>query len=154
MSRQTDNLYKVQKKDFLNAGVVLADAFQHDPFWKKVLDDAKIGQKRAFFEGSVRYGRRYGKVYATSEHLEGIAVWVPSDFADMTVWRAIRSGSFWSGRRMGMRRLLRMKPLFDPLEADRRSQHEGKRVCLPHHNRRSLRTPRTRLWRKVAESTN
>lgn len=125
MSRQKDCLYKVQKKDILKAGMVLADAFQHDPFWRKVLEDANIKQKEAFFEGSIRYGRKYGKVYATSERLEGIVVWVPSESADMTIWRAIRSGSFWSGRRMGMRRLLRMKPIFEPLEADRRTNMKG-----------------------------
>ena len=84
MSGQMENLYKVQKKDILKAGAVLADAFQHDPVWKKVLEEANIDQKRGFFEAPVRYCLKYGKVYATSERLEGIAAWAPSDFADMT----------------------------------------------------------------------
>ena len=126
MSGQIENLYKVKKKDILNAGVVLADAFQYDLFWRKVLEDAGIKQKKAFFEGSVRYGSKYGKVYATSEWLEGIVVWVPSESADMTIWRAIRSGSFLSGRRMCMRCLLRIKPIFEPLEADRRTNMKGR----------------------------
>ncbi len=45
MSGQIENLYKVQKKDIPKAGVVLADAFQHDPVWKKVLEEAKIVRK-------------------------------------------------------------------------------------------------------------
>ena len=35
MSGQLANLYKVQKKDIPKASAVLADVFQHDPFWKK-----------------------------------------------------------------------------------------------------------------------
>ncbi len=129
MSLQSTNPYKLQKKDILKAGVVLANSFQLDPFWIKTLEDASINQKRAFFEGSVRYGLKYGKVYATSEHLEGIAVWVPSDHADMTTWRAIRSGSFSSVMRMGIKMGLKMKPIFEPLEADRREKEAGGRRC-------------------------
>ena len=54
MSRQIENLYKVQKKDILKAGTILADAFQHDPVWKKVLEEANIDQKHTFFESPVR----------------------------------------------------------------------------------------------------
>ena len=71
-----ENLYKVQRKDIPKAGVVLADAFQNDPVWKVVLAGARIEQKRAFFGSAVRYGVSYGKAYATSEALEGIAAWV------------------------------------------------------------------------------
>ena len=92
MSGQIETIYKLKKKDISKAGVVLADAFLHDPFWKKVLEEAKIDQKRAFFKGAVRYCLKYGEVWATSEHLEGIAVWVLGDLADMTIWRWIRSG--------------------------------------------------------------
>jgi ribosomal protein S18 acetylase RimI-like enzyme len=125
-----ENLYKVQKKDILKAGAVLADAFQHDPVWKKVLEEANIDQKRGFFEAPVRYCLKYGKVYATSERLEGIAAWAPSDFADMTFWRAVRSGSFGSmmkmGIKMGTRLAQQMKPIFEPLEAYRNASMEGR----------------------------
>ena len=130
MSGQIESLYKVQKKDIPKAGVVLADAFQHDPVWNKVLEDANIGQKQAFFECSVRYCLKYGEAYATSEHLEGIAAWVPSHSADMTIWRGIRCGSFRSIMKMGMirgtRLTLKMKPTFAPLEAGRKANMRGR----------------------------
>jgi hypothetical protein len=89
--RQIENLYKVQKKDIPKAGAVLADAFQYDPFWIKLFEGeakAKIDQiVGAFYESSTKYCLRYGEVYATSEHLEGIVVWVSGDLADMTIWR-------------------------------------------------------------------
>jgi hypothetical protein len=93
MSGQVENLYKVEKKDIPKAGAVLADAFQQDPIWKRVLEETEIDMKRAFFQGPVRYCSKYGKAYATSEYLEGIAAWVPGDLADMTIWRMMRCGS-------------------------------------------------------------
>jgi ribosomal protein S18 acetylase RimI-like enzyme len=126
MSRQLENIYEVKKKDITKTGFVLADAFQHDPIWKKVLEGVKIDQKRTFFEGSVRYGLKYGKVYATSENLEGIAAWVPGNHADMTIWRGIRSGAMISGMKLGMKTIMKMKPIFEPLEADRRANMKGR----------------------------
>ena len=85
--RQIENLYKVQKNDISKTGAVLADAFQHDPVWTKFFkDEATIDQKGTLFESPIRYCLKYGEVYATSEHLEGIAAWVPGDLADMTIW--------------------------------------------------------------------
>lgn len=126
MSRQLDDMYQVKKKDIPKAGFVLADAFQLDPVWKKVLEGVAIEQKRAFFEGPVRYGLKYGKVYATSENLEGIATWVSEKYADMTIRRGIRSGSMFSGIKLGMKTLMKMKPIFEPLEADRRANMTGR----------------------------
>jgi ribosomal protein S18 acetylase RimI-like enzyme len=131
MSGQIENLYKVQKKDIPKASAVLADAFQHDPLWTKVFEDeAKNLQKMgAWFEGSVRYCLKYGEVYATSEHLEGIAAWGPNDFADMTFWRMIRSGAIFSGMKMGLamaRRAQKMRIVFEPLEADRKANMKGR----------------------------
>ena len=127
--RHMANLYKVAKKDSRRAGRVLADAFLQDPFWHKVLENAGFTQMSAFFEGSVRFCRKYGQMYATSEHLEGIIGWVPDDHADMTAWRMIRSGSAISGMRMGVRlgaRLGRMMgPVFGPLEAERKRNMRG-----------------------------
>ena len=129
MSGRIEELYQVEKKDISKAGSVLADAFQHDPLWNKMFEQADFDTTRMFFEGSVRYCRKYGKVYATSEHLEGIAAWVPNQYADMTIWRAILCGSFSSIVKMGMkmaRVVLKMMPIFEPLEANRRESMKGR----------------------------
>ena len=129
MSRQLDNLYRVQKKDFPKAGAVLADAFEHDPVWEKVLEETGKDFRRTFFQGPVRYCSTYGKAYASSEHLEGIAAWVPGNLADMTVWRMIRCGSLTSGIGMakGMIRVgQRMSSILGPLEVDRKANMNGR----------------------------
>jgi hypothetical protein len=101
MPQLIEKLYKVKKKDIQKAGIVLADAFQQDPIWKKVLKDFNSDQRCLFFESAIIYSLKYGKVYATSKQIEGIAAWIPYHLADMTIWRSIRSGSFFSFNKNG-----------------------------------------------------
>lgn len=128
--RRIESLYKVQKKDIPKAGAVLADAFQHDPVWTKFFrGEAKIDQKGTFFESPIKYCLKYGEVYATSEHLEGIAVWVPGDLADMTIWRLIRSGAIISGMK-AMKVFTKLAwnkgRILGPLQADMKANMKGR----------------------------
>jgi ribosomal protein S18 acetylase RimI-like enzyme len=130
MSGQIENLYKVQKKDIPKAGVVLADAFQHDPIWKQVFkDEATIDQRGVLFESPIKFCLKYGEVYAPSEHLEGVALWVPGDFADLTIWRMIRSGAIISGMK-AMKACTKLawkqRRIFGPLQADRKTNMRGR----------------------------
>jgi ribosomal protein S18 acetylase RimI-like enzyme len=123
------DLYKVKKKDIPGAGAVLADAFSTDPVWRKVLDDTTDEQRNIFFESAVKYSLTYGEVLATSKELEGILVWTPDHLADMNMWRWLRSGSIFKGIRGGIGLTMlsfKLKPIFDPLVADRKSNMEGR----------------------------
>ena len=130
MSGQIENLYKVQKKDILKAGVALASAFQHDSVWRMFFrDEATIDQKGTLFQAPIKYCLRYGEVYATSEHLEGIAAWVPGDLADMTIWRLVQSGAIISGMkaiRVCTKLAQKQGSIFEPLQADRRANMKGR----------------------------
>ena len=136
MSGQTENLYKVQKKDIPKAGAELADAFQHDPFWTTFFEGeakTKINQiVGAFYESSTKYCLKYGEVYATSEHLEGVAAWVAGDLADMTIWRQIQSGAFITGMKamiMGTRlgrKMGTMVRVLEPVQAARIANMKGR----------------------------
>ena len=136
MSEQANNLYRVEKKDVRKAGAVLADAFQHDPLWMKFFEgEAKVKIDQiagAFYESLTRYCLRYGEVYATSEHLEGIVAWVSGDLADMTIWHQIRSGAFVTGMKamiMGARvgrNMGTMMRVFEPVQAARIANMKGR----------------------------
>ena len=126
MSGKPNDLYRLQKKDAPRAAAVLADAFQHDPLWNAILGNATLEQRAAAFETPVRYGMRYGEVYAPSEALEGVAVWVPGALSDMTFWRVFRSGAIWSGMKLGFGIAKKMGPVFHPIEVDRREHMRGK----------------------------
>ena len=121
-------LYKIHKKEIHQAGEVLADAFQHDPLWKKFFEgESNIAHKmRACFETPIRYCYKFGEVYAPSKNLEGIAAWLPGELSYMTIWSMIRSGAVFSGMRMGVNAGKKMSSVFGPLEDDRKEIMKGK----------------------------
>ncbi|WP_319563080.1 GNAT family N-acetyltransferase [Marispirochaeta sp.] len=126
MKKDHEQIYTIKESDIQRTGVILAEAFQNDPVWDNVLENTTIEQKRAFFESPVRYGLRYGNVYAPSPNIEGTAVWVPGKYADLTIGRGIRSGSMLSAMKIGLHCMLKMKPIFEPLEKDRKDKMKGK----------------------------
>jgi len=89
-----EGLYRLDMKDLDKASEVLGRAFFDDPDTMKILpdDDARKKKLKHFFKCFVKFGLLYGEVYAPSNELEGISVWVHSSTKDMTIWRNLRSG--------------------------------------------------------------
>lgn len=125
MSSKLDDLYQVQKKETPRAGEVLASAFEHDPVWQALFQDATPMQRIAAFEAPVRYCLKYGQVYAPSAALEGVAAWTPGELANMTPWRMLWSGAMGAGMRMGATLGKQMMQVFAPIEADRKATMRG-----------------------------
>ena len=123
-----NELYALQKKDIPRAREVPTDAFRLDPLWKRLFEgqDKRDLKLSAFFETPIRYCLHYGRVAATSEHLEGVAAWVPGRHAGMSMWRVIRSGATACGMRIGVEVTRKMRPAFTPMERDRREHIKGK----------------------------
>jgi ribosomal protein S18 acetylase RimI-like enzyme len=126
--KENDMLYNIHKSDIPKASAVLADAFRHDPLWDTFFEGEshREGKLRACFESPIRYCYTFGEVYASSENLEGIAAWVPGNLSYMTMWRMIRSGAIWAGIRIGMNAGKKMRPVFAPLERDRKKHMSGR----------------------------
>jgi len=126
--REERMLYRVQKGDIVRAAKVLADAFQRDPLWNKIYEGEPDTGKRfhALFEGGVRYCLKYGEIYAPSENLEGVIGLVQGKYADMSWWRAIRSGTMGVGMRMGLNTAVKMGTIFKPIAEDRREHTAGR----------------------------
>jgi ribosomal protein S18 acetylase RimI-like enzyme len=94
-----------------------------------VFEGVPAEKMAVWFEGPVLYCREFGRVYATSERLEGIVGVVPGEYAQMTMRRTMRAGTLRMGLRMGwqlMMRAPRMMRVFAPLDADRK-EHMGGR---------------------------
>ena len=120
-------LYRLQRGDVARASKVLADAFQYDPLWNMIYErESRLEKRLRFaFGASVRYCLKYGEVYAPSEDLEGVMGFVPGEYADMNVWRMLRSGSIISGMRMGLNTAKKMAPIFKLVNEDRRKHMAG-----------------------------
>jgi ribosomal protein S18 acetylase RimI-like enzyme len=114
-------LYSLRRGNVARASEVLADAFQHDPLWNKIYERESHLEKRlrVAFGASVRYCLKYGEVYAPSEDLEGVMGFVPGEYADMSVWRMLCSGSISSVMRMGLNTTKKMAPIFKLVSEDR-----------------------------------
>ena len=118
MAGAVQGLIRLSKDQVGPAAEVLTRAFFNDSKLTYLLPDEEERRKRAryLFEFELRYGLRYGRVYATSQRLEGIAVWLPSEKSGITSWRAFRSGALKLRKGLGkeyMARLLEFADLVD-----------------------------------------
>lgn len=97
------SLYRLTKEDIPQAVECLKDAFKDDPLWAEVFknDPDKNKALSGFFTCPLLYGMKYGKAYATSPEVEGVAVWVPGKHANMTMWGMLRCGALPYGAKMG-----------------------------------------------------
>ncbi len=96
-------LYCLTKKDIPKAIESLKDAFDNDPLWAEVFKDVPDKGKAlsAFFTIPLLYGMKFGKTCATAPSTEGVAVWVPGKYADMSMWGMLRSGALLYGMKIG-----------------------------------------------------
>ena len=87
-------IIRLTKNEVRSASEVLARALYDDPQTAYVYPNISERNKRLkhVFELILRFGVLYGEVYATSENLEGIAVWVRSEKAEITLPKMIRCG--------------------------------------------------------------
>ena len=88
------SLYNIKKNEVEKASLVLGKAFHEDPVWSQVFQSENERKEKLplFFEISLIYALKYGKIYVTSENLEGIAIILPNNKVDMTFWRLFRAG--------------------------------------------------------------
>lgn len=104
------SLIRLQKSHIKASAEMLARAFYDDPLFIYFFLDPSERTKKSigFFQLLVRYGILYGEADATSPALEGVAIWVPFNKADMSPWGMIRSGALVMAFRVGMTAIGRM----------------------------------------------
>ena len=100
----------LSKSDIKPAAYMLSRAFWNYPVSTYAYPDELIRGKRLpyFFQYVLHYCTKYGEVYSTSQKMEGIAIWLPSDNYPMSFLKLLRSvpmpvffGLGWeSGQRM------------------------------------------------------
>lgn len=79
-------MVKLEKKDIDRAAMTLTRSFWNDAFMIFLSPDEAQREKIAqgFFKFMLRYVLTYGEAYATSPNFEGVALWLPSQYAKMT----------------------------------------------------------------------
>jgi hypothetical protein len=93
MNNGIESIVQIQKDSAESAIGVLVRVFQDYPLLHFYYPDESIREKITFYFLSfmVYSGIRYGKVYASSSNMEGVAVWIPSSNYPMTFWKLLRS---------------------------------------------------------------
>lgn len=79
------------------------------------------------FRSLLRFGVKYGEVYATSPKMEGVAMWLPSENADKTLWRNIRCGNLSALTGMFKKKTLAQRAFHEYTNAVRK-----RRAPVPH----------------------
>jgi GNAT superfamily N-acetyltransferase len=85
------------------AGEVIGRAFADDPGWVFVLPDADHRTRHLGWLGSiaVRYGQRFGEVFASGSPVNGISVWLPPGETGVTADRLDEVGFAAAPARLG-----------------------------------------------------
>ncbi|MFA5604615.1 MAG: GNAT family N-acetyltransferase [Dehalococcoidales bacterium] len=111
------------------ASQMFTRAFYNDPFSLYAFPDTKERDSRLIYmnEMSLRYGMRYGMVYAPSERIEGGAIWMPPGKATLSILGFLLSGGITPIIKMGLKTELKMLPLDKFME-----QKHRKLVPYPH----------------------
>ena len=91
-----NELVNLSKKHIHLASKVLSRAFQNDPVlrWQIPNTNKRLAQIHTFWKLSLRIGIKYGEAYATSENLEGIAIWRPPKNVNISYWTFVRHGGY------------------------------------------------------------
>ena len=91
MSSSTDPT-PLPAADIPKAGEMLARSFHNDPMTCHLLPDAakRPNPSARSFQCLLRYGIHCGQVVATSERLEGVAIWLPPEAAQDSLAKLVR----------------------------------------------------------------
>lgn len=105
MSSSLDNIVQLKKSQINIAGKTIARAYMNDPLFSYFIPDPLERQKKVqyLFNFQIRYSLSFGEVNTTSSNIEGIAVWLPHDKAEISPWQAIRYGFIFLSLRLGVR---------------------------------------------------
>jgi len=111
----SNSLVRLTKAQIKPASKMVARAFQDDPAIAHIIPDAfeRKNKSHHMFGCFIRYGVLYGEVYATSPNLEGVAMWVPSEKAEITTWKMIRCGGLSLYFKVGRKAVSRGLAYFD-----------------------------------------
>jgi ribosomal protein S18 acetylase RimI-like enzyme len=104
------DLYQFKYIPLKKAAEMISRAFHDDPLYAYIIPDESDKEKYFpyIFKAYIWYCLQYGEVYASSSNLEGIALWVPSEFAYITPERSKECGDDVFFYRLGKKYLERL----------------------------------------------
>jgi len=88
------DLYQLKFIPLNKAAEIISQAFHNDPLYEYIIPDKsdRIKYFPYIFKAYIWYCIHFGAVYASSPNLEGVTLWVPSEFAYITPERSKECG--------------------------------------------------------------
>ena len=125
-------LRRLRGADVCRVARMCGRAFQNAPHVTQFFPDEASRARDALelFRMRIRFGLLYGEVRVTSPDLEGLAVWLPSEKATMSMGRQIRSGGMRLYRVVGSDAVARMTHVAAHNDCLRRQHVPGKHWFL------------------------
>jgi len=110
INKEEDNSLKPTKEQIKKMGKLLSLAFQDGPVYVYSIANTSEREKKLhlIFEMFIKYVIKYGKIYATSENLEGVILSIESTSGPMSMWRMIRCGGWKLPFKLGFKFLNRI----------------------------------------------
>ena len=110
MEYNLKSLVRLEKDRIKEAAEIFSRAFEEDPLLRWFFPESSSRKEMSFsyFKFRIKFGVLFGEVYATSQKLEGLAIWFPSKKMDMTYWRMIKSGGMKLLKELGVGTVQRM----------------------------------------------
>jgi ribosomal protein S18 acetylase RimI-like enzyme len=105
----------VTKVNVQQAAETLTSAFEDFPLFTFLLPEKLKRREKLMvvFEGYIRFGLRYGYVYATSSNFEGTAIWFNYEEMNTSLISYLRCGMFKLLRKLGLKDSLRFVKIND-----------------------------------------
>lgn len=123
MVNELDKIITLRKDQIKPASRILARAFQNDPIVAYAYPDGNDQKTKLpyVYEFLLSYYVQYAKAYATSDHLEGVAIWqrYKHKHLNMSFWQILLSGAIWPAFKTGIKVGKRMQPFFEYIENKR-----------------------------------
>lgn len=115
MQKELSEFYKLSKSDVKYASELLERAFLNWSLAVEIEPNEKIRRTRwhYFYALSIRHLIKYGKAYAPSPKMEGVAIWVHSDYYEMSTWQLIKFGAFKTLLKLGVKSIKRLNFLLN-----------------------------------------
>ena len=116
--KNLQDLYQLKYLPLNKAAEVISRAFHDDPLYSYIIPDEseRIKFFPYIFKAYIWYCLQFGEVYATSHNLEGIALWLPSEFSYITPERSKECGDEVFFYMLGKKNLERLSVTSHPNE--------------------------------------
>ncbi len=107
MKVELSDLYKITNKDLNRVLQLIERAFINWSLAIAIEPDEEMRRTRAhyFYKISIKNSLKFGKAYAPTPKIEGIIMWLHSDYYEMSFWQMIKNGALKALYKLGYERI-------------------------------------------------